>query len=456
MKSVVTTVAFWLVTLASANAAEPPLTIPAGTAYFEPDKGVQILKSADTDSEEAGPPDAGPPDAGPPVRWQDERTTINWFGQFRTTGRLQAAVRLTPKSPIAGRTFQLSIGEQTESVVVPQQSDAADEPTTLTFGDYDIASTGYLPIRLQVATTSPDGSTPNTEVFDVVLHSLQLEGAATKDARFNLKPRRNAASVHLFYPVSDQQKVAAFYCKMTALEDPLWSYYMACGWHRGYFGMQVNSPTERRIIFSVWDSGNEAIDRNKVAAENRVRLVAKGDDVYAGDFGNEGTGGHSHLKFQWKTGVPQHFVVTARPVDDSHTIYAGYYLHPERQEWMLISSWNAPFEGGYLRGLYSFSENFVGRNGHLRRKALYGDQWIRSSDGNWHELTTAKFSHDGTGRSDRLDRFMGLEDNQFFLSHGGFVNGFTKYGQTFNRPATGQRPIVLDLPGLPFESGTSP
>lgn len=30
-------------------------------------------------------------------------------------------------------------------------------------------------------------------------------------------------------------------------------YYMACGWHRGYLGMQVNSPTERRIIFSVRD-----------------------------------------------------------------------------------------------------------------------------------------------------------------------------------------------------------
>ena len=42
------------------------------------------------------------------------------------------------------------------------------------------------------------------------------------------------------------------------------TYYMACGWHRGYFGMQVNSPTERRIIFSVWDSGGEAVDRSKV------------------------------------------------------------------------------------------------------------------------------------------------------------------------------------------------
>ena len=126
--------------------------------------------------------------------------------------------------------------------------------------------------------------------------------------------------------------------------------------------MQVNSPNERRIIFSVWDSGREPTDRNKVEDENRVRLVDKGEGVYSGDFGNEGTGGHSHLKFNWKTGSVQRFLVTAEPVDESHTIFAGYYFHPEKESWMLISSWNAPKEGKRLRGLYSFSENFGGSN----------------------------------------------------------------------------------------------
>lgn len=73
---------------------------------------------------------------------------------------------------------------------------------------------------------------------------------------------------------------------------------MACGWHRGYFGMQVNS----------------------------------------GSFGNEGTGGHSHLNYPWKTGEKQRFLVTAEPVDPTHTIFAGYYFHPEKKKWMLISS----------------------------------------------------------------------------------------------------------------------
>ena len=95
------------------------------------------------------------------------------------------------------------------------------------------------------------------------IEALVLDGPATKDAHFNLKERRNAASVHLMYPVPKDANIAMFYNEVTAVDDPVATYYMACGFSRGYFGMQVNSPTERRIIFSVWDagSGQSANDR---------------------------------------------------------------------------------------------------------------------------------------------------------------------------------------------------
>ena len=99
-----------------------------------------------------------------------------------------------------------------------------------------------------------------------------------------------------------------------------------------------------------------------------------------------------------------------------------------------------------MRGLYSFSENFGGANGHLLRKALYGNQWIRTPDGRWIELTDALFSHDTTGKADRLDRFMGLENGQFFLAHGGFGEGFTPYREKFTRPPTGKPPVDIVLP----------
>ena len=39
---------------------------------------------------------------------------------------------------------------------------------------------------------------------------------------------------------------------------------------------------------------------------------------------------------------------------------------------------------------------------------------------------------------------MGVENGRFFLSHGGFVEGFTKYGEKFTRPAT--KPPEITLP----------
>jgi hypothetical protein len=59
----------------------------------------------------------------------------------------------------------------------------------------------------------------------------------------------------------------------------------------------------------------------------------------------------------------------------------------------------------------------------------------------------ATFSHDKTGKADRLDRFMGLaEDGQFFLSHGGFIEGRTKFGAPCTRPASNRSPARMKLP----------
>jgi hypothetical protein len=249
--------------------------------------------------------------------------------------------------------------------------------------------------------------------------------------------------VHLRYPTDSAAKVTGFYTEVTAVDDPIYTYYMATGFARGYFGMQVNSPTERRIIFSVWDAaeGQTAMNRSTVAEENRTSLLGKGEGVVAEAFGNEGTGGHSHLVYNWKTGSAQQFFVTAKPVGTA-TEYRGYWFHPERRQWMLIAGFKAPKDGGYLRRLYSFSENFGGSNGHLRRKARYGNQWLRFEDGSWQELTTATFTHDPTGKAARLDRFAGVEDGQFFLSHGGFVQGFALTGSSFTRAATKHAPTI--------------
>jgi hypothetical protein len=363
--------------------------------------------------------------------------SVTWFGELRTVGTLDASVALRVPAGKVSR-LRLTVGGQSHEATV---HGAGEEALTASFGTYKVSKPGYQKFTLRSlgAAGEPIGD----------VEALVLDGPASVNAHFNLQRRRNAASVHLAYVPPKGAAIEAFYCEMTALDDPLWTYYMACGWRRGYFGMQVNSPTERRIIFSVWDAGNEPTSRDKVAEADQVKLVGKGDGVVTGSFGNEGTGGHSHLVFNWKTGTKQRFLVTAKATDATHTIYAGYYFHPDQRKWMLISSWLTPKDGGLLRGIHSFLENFGGDNGHLRRKALFGNQWIRTSDGKWLEITEATFSHDDTGRADRLDRFMGVENGQFFLSNGGFIAGSTKFGESFTRPAKGKAPTDIVLPVLP-------
>lgn len=403
-----------LSTLALTHAA--PLEIPGFTAYTLPDPdGARISEARGVGN------------------WNQPGLSVNWYGQFKQGGTLSAKVALRlPQG--GGPKLRLTIDGQSREAVAT----GSGERVEVDFGAFEVRGTGYRRIALESL------ATPDSPVGNVV--ALVLDGPAAEGAHFNLKERRNAASVHLAYKLPADHHYAAYYSEVTAVTDPTATFYMACGFHRGYFGMQVNSPTERRIIFSVWDSGNEAHSRDKVAAVDRVTLLAKGEGVFTGDFGNEGTGGHSHLKYPWKTGETQRFLLTAKPVDATHTVFAGHYYHPEKKAWMLISAWKAPKEGGWLKGFHGFSENFWGSSGHIVRKSRHGNAWARTDRGEWIEATTASFSHDGTGKEDRLDRFMGVEDGKFFLSHGGFVEGFTNYGKPFTRPATGHPP---DLEGLP-------
>lgn len=371
------------------------------------------------------------------VQWDSSAQSIQWTGLFRHSGEVHVVVHAVCSEDQAKR-LEVKVADS-RLVVKSQQlieGDASLEGSRrLDFGAVDLQFTDpkYVTFLLQTQASDLKDAPVVSKESPIRVIQLQLEGPATKDVHFNIKERRNAASVHLNYVVDREAKIDAFYTEVQGVEEPVGTFYMACGWHRGYFGMQVNSEKERRIIFSVWDSGNEDKDRDKVADENRVRLVGKGEGVFSGDFGNEGTGGHSHLKYPWKTGSTQRFLVTAQATGSTNTTFSGYWFHPEKMDWMLISAWNAPKENGYLRGLHSFSENFLGENGHLPRKALYGNSWYRSHDGKWREIRTAKFSHDQTGKGDRLDRTMGIENNRFFLQHGGFLEGYTEYGVPFTR-----------------------
>ncbi|MEI6265337.1 MAG: DUF3472 domain-containing protein [Sphingobacteriia bacterium] len=364
--------------------------------------------------------------------WTNTKQKLNYFFHISNPGILN--IKINAKNAFSGSIVNLSIIGKDFKIAIPK----SNTYKLLNAGSVSIKDTGFYQI-----TISGTKQTTNS-IADI--QSIELLGTAAKGIHANQKSRRNAASVHLKYPLEDSIKATIFYNEITVPigADIVHSYYMACGFSRGYFGIQVNSESERRIIFSVWDSGKEAIDRNKVADSNKVQLLAKGDNVFADGFGNEGTGGHSHLVYNWKAGEKYQLMVTALPDSASaSTIYTGYFFMPELQKWKLIASFKAPQDGEPLRKLYSFNENFVGVNGQLERKAFFGNQWIQQENGRWIELTKANFSYDATGRArDRIDYGGGVENGQFYLRNGGFKELNVQFGDLFERAATKQRPVI--------------
>jgi hypothetical protein len=411
--------------LTAAVLAEP-LRIPAFTAFGDPDFDAVRRQGR----------------AGSVTGWKGGAQKLLWFGTVKKPGDLEAKIVLGGPAESAC-DFQLEISpvEPAGSAAVALKASVKAGDSEIAFGKAAVAKAGNH--RFALSTANPQ----SVRIPDI--SALTLDGPAAEGAHFSTVERRNAASVHLFYPLDDarKEKVAWFYNEVVAREEPVYTFYMACGFHRGYFGMQVNNSRERRVIFSVWDSGNEGVDRSKVAEEDQVKVLAHGDGVVASGFGNEGTGGHSHLVYPWKTGQTYRFLLHAEP-QGKNTIYSGYFYFPEKQSWGLIASFRAPKDGSYLKGLHSFNENFGGSNGHLRRLAEFGPQWIRDADGKWSELLTAGFSHDGHGRDMRKDYGMGVKDGRFYLSNGGFVGDDIRYGFKATRPASGQPPPPLAVEGV--------
>ncbi len=364
--------------------------------------------------------------------WTDPKQQIQFYFKIRNTGDLHFFLLL--KNEHTGNTLSVTIAGKSFMVTVPRSKIFR----LVNIGSIDIRDTGFYILTLSASLKN------SITIADI--KSLEVNGNASKNIHFNSNDRRNAASVHLLYPLPDSLKVISFYNEITVPKDAdiLHSYYMACGFARGYFGIQVNSESERRVIFSVWDAGMEAIDRKKVADENKVQLIAKGEDVFADGFGNEGTGGHSHWIFNWKTGETYKFLVTATIDSASNsTTYTGYFFIPKIQKWKLIAAFKAPKDGKPLRKLYSFVENFQGVNGQLHRKAHFGNQWIRKENGEWKEITAAAFSYDATGKAgDRIDYGAGMEDNKFYLWNGGFKSANAQFNDVFNRMATGEKPVI--------------
>jgi len=321
-------------------------------------------------------------------------------------------------------------------------SGASQLKVTIGSKDFVIKTSGKEPHQVEIGEAKLDSGYTRVEIHGLqkegsvfaVLNSLEVSsktaGLVLSYVKDNIDNRfywgRRGPSVHLNYLLPEGAEVESFYNELTVPigQDPIGSYFMANGFGEGYFGIQVNGASERRILFSVW-SPFRTDKPGDIPESDRIVLLSKGEGVHAGEFGNEGSGGQSYLKYPWKAGIPYRFLLKGVPDGKGNTVYTAWFNDPERGNWLLIASFKRPKTDHYLTRLHSFLENFIDTNGYLGRKGLYSNAWCLDKKGQWFPLTSARFTGDDIARRGyRLDYAGGTEGNSFYLQNGGFFNNF--------------------------------
>ena len=280
---------------------------------------------------------------------------------------------------------------------------------------------------------------------------VQAPGLALVYVKDNLENRfywgRRGPSVHLNFGMPKDVDIEYFYNEITVPvgQDPEGSYFMANGFGEGYFGIQVNGPQERRVLFSVWSPFKT--DRpGDIPEAEKIVLLDKGEGVHTGEFGNEGSGGQSYFRYPWKAGTTYKFLLKGTPDGKGNAVFTAWFYAPEAAKWQLIASFKRPKTEHGLTRFHSFLENFNDRNGYLTRKALYTNQWCRDKNGKWYPVSSAKFTADDIGRRGyRMDYAGGAEGPGFYLQNGGFFDVNTEINSIFELKTAPATPPVIDI-----------
>ena len=266
--------------------------------------------------------------------------------------------------------------------------------------------------------------------------SIPVAGRASETPQ----PPRAARSVHLGYASAEG---VAFYNELTIEKSVPGSYFMACGFSHGYFGIQELGPGKKVVIFSVWDP-TKGDNPNAVAEDHRVEVLHKADEVVVRRFGGEGTGGQSFFDYDWKIGQTYRFLVKAT-VSEKKTAYAAYFFLPESKTWKHLVTFRTFTGGDRLKGLYSFIEDFRrdGKSATEVRRAVFGNGWVQTPQSGWEPLSKARFTASGAAweAKDTIDA--GVVEGRYYLQTGGETKKSTDLGTFLKCPAATTAPSQL-------------
>lgn len=378
------------------------------------------------------------------VRWANPESVLSFHFHVGEPVTLDLALKAQVES--GSSEIAVRVGENVRRFTLETGGDEA-----VPLGSFDIEEAGH--VRVDLRGVSRDGSTfARPEALVVSAENSELPLAFVRTSAGNrFYWGRRGPSVHLNYPLPRGRNIEWSYSEIEVPvgEDPIGSYFMANGFGQGYFGIQVNSPTERRVLFSVW-SPYHTDNPADIPEDQRVLVLGRGEGVRTGEFGNEGSGGQSFMLYPWEAGKTYRFLTRIHPDGEGNTIYSAWFGSPDSDHWKYIATFQRPKTDTWLTGFHSFLENFHTGSGDQFRRAWHGNQWVRDTDGEWHEITRTRFTGDDIARRGyRLDFAGGVEGHRFFMANGGFTNLHTPLNSTFERDPSPDGPPAIDLEALP-------
>lgn len=216
----------------------------------------------------------------------------------------------------------------------------------------------------------------------------------------------SALAQHLWWNLEGQKDATCLYGEITVLATAPGIYYCGANWHPGepaggYCGIQHNSGTERRTIFSIWDTTPTL--HPKVTEADPKTIFNR--------FGGEGEGAHTHMIWLWNVGDTFQFFVSKQQGEGDTTETRYYVFDRSQKKWLHSATISNP-NGGKASvatiggGLNSFLENFAGKDKEVPKLALYR-LWLGNSvdrmrcltrargDGTWGQLHDAYFLAEG-------------------------------------------------------------